>query len=56
MNQKTLDFLEDYRNTLEILQVINKRTESADFTFTLNEGGQRFPSGGGANAGTKALE
>ena len=56
MNQKTLDFLENYRNTLEILQVINKRTESADFSFALNEGGQRFPSGGGAREGTKEVE
>ena len=56
MNQKTLDFLENYRNAREIFQALNKKTESDRFTFTLNEGGQRFPSGGGASEGTKALE
>lgn len=53
MNQKTLDFLENYQNALEIFQALNKTTESEQFTFLLNEGGQRFPSGGGANEGTK---
>ena len=56
MNQKTLNFLENYRNALEIFQTINKRAEPVDFTFTPNEGGQRFPSGGCASEGTKTAK
>ena len=56
MTQKTFNFLENYGNTLEILQAMHKRTEPERFTFIPKEGGKRFPSGGGVREGTKEVE